>query len=114
MKAALSLTLIALLAGGCVVKKTKNEEVMDLNDTPADSATVEPLTTTTPPIQSAPLEAEPSPVQTSKTHTIGAGDTPWNLAVKYYGDGKQWQKIIDANPGLTPSRMPIGKKIVIP
>jgi 5'-nucleotidase / UDP-sugar diphosphatase len=112
MKAALSLTLIALLASGCVVKKTKNADVMDLEDTQTDTA-VEPLTTTTPPVQTAPLEAEPSP-QGARSHTIAAHDTPWNLAVKYYGDGKQWKKIVDANPGLTPERMPIGKKIVIP
>ncbi len=121
MKAALSVALIAMVAGGCVVKRTKtNSDVMDLSDSPPQAdpmpsaGPVEPLTTTTPPPQVTPPQAEPLPAHAARTHTIAAGDTPWNLAVKYYGDGKQWPKIIEANPGLTPERMPIGKKITIP
>jgi 5'-nucleotidase len=116
MKSALTLTLVALLVGGCVVKKTKNSEVMDLTDTPQSESTtaLEPLTTTTPPAQVAPLQAEPSPAQGARTHVIAAGDTPWNIAVRYYGDGKQANKILEANPGLVATRMPIGKKINIP
>lgn len=130
MKAALSVGLIAIVglsvAGGCVVKRTKssaNADVMDLDNAPSshaegnelghiapgDPGGIEPLTTTTPPApQPTPPVAEP------RTHIIAAGDTLWSLAVKYYGDGKQLTKIQDANPGLEPTRMPIGKKIVIP
>lgn len=126
MKAALTVALTGIvglsLASGCVVKRTKttNADVMDLEDAPSgqieashvapsDPGGIEPLTTTTPP---AP---EPTPpVAEPRTHTIAAGDTLWSLGVKYYGDGKQSKKIQDANPGLEPTRMSIGKKIVIP
>lgn len=124
MKAVLSAALIAMLVSGCVVRRTSStrSDVMDLDDStiPADTAptadmgAIEPLTTTTPPApqQLAPT-AEPA-VASPKIHTVAAGETLWSLAVKYYADGKQWPKIVEANPGLTPERMPIGKKITIP
>lgn len=116
MKAALSLTLIALLGTGCIVKKNPNSEVMDLNDTPPSEPTqsVEPVTAVQPVQTPAPVQSEPAPVAAPRTHTIAAGDTLWSLAVKYYGDGKQSKKILEANPGLEPTRMSIGKKITIP
>ncbi len=114
----MSLTLIALVAGGCVVRRTapQNADVMDLNDTPIQSdpgPALEPLTTTTPPpTQVTPPPAEPA--ATPRMHTIAAGDTLWSLGVKYYGDGKQSKKIQEANPGLVAEKMSIGKQIVIP
>lgn len=115
----LSLALIALVAGGCVVRRTapKNAEVMDLNDTPVQpdpGPALEPLTTTTPP----PAHVTPPPSEpiapAARMHTIAAGDTLWSLAVKYYGDGKQSKKIQEANPGLVAEKMSIGKQIIIP
>ncbi len=47
-------------------------------------------------------------------HTASKGDTFWNLAVKYYNDGKQWKRIAAANPDIKPSSIPVGAKIVIP
>ena len=36
-----------------------------------------------------------------KKHVIQNGDTLWELAVKHYGSGHEYRKIIDKNPGKT-------------
>ena len=117
LKVSASLALIALIATGCVVRRTQEErsDVMDLENSAAPSEpapALEPLTTSTPPAVAE--TAQPEPAAGPRTHTIAAGDTLWNLAVKYYGDGKQSKRIQDANPGIEPTRMSIGKQIVIP
>lgn len=50
----------------------------------------------------------------TRYHTIASGDTLWDLAQKYYGDGSKWTKIQNANGGINPYTLTIGKKIVIP
>jgi 5'-nucleotidase len=55
----------------------------------------------------------PAPPQTT-VHTASKGDTFWSLAVKYYGDGKQWKRIAEANPDVKMNSIPVGAKIVIP
>ena len=47
-------------------------------------------------------------------HTLAKGDNFWNLAKKAYGDGALWKKISDANPGLRPRALPVGKEITVP
>jgi 5'-nucleotidase len=47
-------------------------------------------------------------------HTAEKGDTFWNLAVKYYGDGQEWKRIAEANPGVKMNAISVGTKIVIP
>jgi 5'-nucleotidase / UDP-sugar diphosphatase len=60
-------------------------------------------------------DPDPVPVADQPTiHTAGKGDTFWNLAVKYYNDGKQWKRIAAANPDIKPSSISVGAKIVIP
>ena len=34
---------------------------------------------------------------TTRTYTVKKGDCLWNIAKKYYGDGKQYMKIYEAN-----------------
>lgn len=117
LKAAVGLGLILTMTG-CVVRRTQatQSDVMDLDNTSAaDQPALEPLTTNTPPpAPIAPPQDEPSPAHAPRTHTIAAGDTLWNLAVRYYGDGKQAKRIQEANPGLVAERMTIGKQITIP
>lgn len=36
--------------------------------------------------------------QTGGTYTVKKGDTLWDISRKYYGDGRQWRKILEANP----------------
>jgi len=47
-------------------------------------------------------------------YTIQSGDTLEGLARRFLGDGAKWRSIVEANPGLNPSNLQIGKKIVIP
>jgi nucleoid-associated protein YgaU len=71
-----------------------------------------PAAPSPPPIEK-PVEAAPAPAGPRK-HVVAAKDTLYALATKYYGDSKQWPKIVQANPGLVPERMPVGKTIIIP
>lgn len=48
------------------------------------------------------------------TYTIRQGDTLFSIAKSRYGDGKQWTRIVQANPGLTPEKLKVGQTITIP
>jgi len=50
----------------------------------------------------------------SKSYSVKKGDTLWDLAVKYYGDGTQWKKIARANGVKDPKKLQIGTKLKIP
>jgi 5'-nucleotidase len=51
---------------------------------------------------------------TPATHVIAAGDTLWDLAKQFYGDGELWKKISDANGKPNPHRLLIGKQLQVP
>jgi 5'-nucleotidase len=83
---------------------------------PAAPAPAEPAK----PAEAAPAQPE-QPAQPATpapgaetTHVIVKGDTYWDLAVKYYGDGALWKKIADANPGEAPRRLLVGATLKIP
>jgi len=42
--------------------------------------------------------ASQSQGQAIGTYTVKKGDSLWNIAKKYYGDGTKWRKILSANP----------------
>ena len=86
---------------------------------PMDASTPDPIApavptpvTTTPP----PAVATPMPEAGPRMHTVARGDTVYNLAVRYYGSGNKanQDKILAANPGLVPTKMSVGKQIVVP
>ncbi|MCX5497494.1 tetratricopeptide repeat protein [Kaistia dalseonensis] len=58
----------------------------------------------------AKTEAKPA------TYTIGKGDSFWSIAVKVYGDGHQFQRLIDANRDKikNPNSLPAGLVIDVP
>jgi nucleoid-associated protein YgaU len=60
------------------------------------------------------LQAQPAPTPAGSTYTIRRGDTLWSIAARHYGDGKQWQRIVDANPGLDPQKLAVGQVITLP
>jgi TolA-binding protein len=37
-------------------------------------------------------------VETGGTYTVKKGDNLWNISKKYYGDGRLWRNILEANP----------------
>jgi LysM repeat protein len=51
-----------------------------------------------------------------RRHTIRASETLYAISATYYGHGKYWKKIADANKDLikNPNSLPVGKSIVIP
>ena len=50
----------------------------------------------------------------SSSYTVARGDTLFSIARSHYGDGKQWSRIVSANPGLSPANLKAGQKIVLP
>lgn len=66
---------------------------------------------------SSKKSAEKEPKKKSyDTYVIKAKDTLWGLAKKFYGDGKKYTKIYNANRGIIkdPSKLTIGWVIKIP
>jgi LysM repeat protein len=58
--------------------------------------------------------AEASPPAPTGTYTIVAGDSLSHIAVRLYGDAREWRSIMKANPGLDPRRLRIGQVIELP
>lgn len=58
----------------------------------------------------------PSSNNSQRTHTVVKGDTLWGIAKKYYGNGKSYTKIYDANTKqiADPNRIYVGQVFVIP
>lgn len=119
-----SLAALSLVVVGCQEKKTASVpvgsssvlEVQPLgNPQPAPQPVISdgPTYTSTP----APVanhEPVPAAAVGQRSYTIKKGDTLYGIAVAHYGDGKQWTRIADANPGINPSKLMVGKSIVIP
>jgi len=55
-------------------------------------------------------------VQESFVYEVQAGDHLHWLAAKYYGDARQWAKILEANRDTVrnPNRLEVGQKLTIP
>ncbi len=60
-----------------------------------------------------PLRRRRSP-EPDNTYTIASGDTLYDIAVEKYGDPAYVRTIQEANPGLDPSRLRVGDRIVLP
>lgn len=81
---------------------------------PADRTAPAPEPIVTPVPQAAPAPVAPAPVAQPVTYTVKQGDNLWQIAKAHYGDGQKWKQIVDANPGLNPDKLPVGKTIVLP
>jgi 5'-nucleotidase len=129
MKYTLPILAIVLLAAGCQsngsssAMSPSSTPVTDVSMTPAPITTATPAAytpapvqtpaTVTPAMDTAPVLASGAS-STGTTYKVKAGDTLWKLAATHYGNGNQWKKIADANPGLTPSTLKVGQTITIP
>lgn len=58
--------------------------------------------------------AAPLTGATGKTHTVAKGETLGDISAKYFKTSKNWKKIQDANPGVSPENLKVGQKLVIP
>jgi 5'-nucleotidase len=130
----LSIGIVAATAIGC---QSNNEtapqstasssgirnDVTDIHpmesNTPAYQATYQPApaaTAATPIATDTTAAATPAATSTTggNTHVVKHGETLYSIAKASYGDGKQWQKIASANPGVSPSTLKVGQTLVIP
>lgn len=66
---------------------------------------------------SAPADAETTTLAAGfRSHIVAPRETLYRLAVLYYGDGRQWQKIYYANRKriADPADLPVGIRLIIP
>ena len=83
-------------------------------------SSAETLTPAPAPAPVAVADASQTPTMSDSTtagggtYTIKQGDTLWKIATAHYGDGKKWKEIVDANPGLEPSKLRVGQTITLP
>ncbi|MFK0333267.1 5'-nucleotidase C-terminal domain-containing protein [Rhizobium sp. NPDC090275] len=79
-------------------------------------ATPEATPAPTAPAATAPSTEAPAALapNTPTTHVIASGDTLWDLAKQFYGDGTLWKKISEANGKPTPRHLTVGKELQIP
>ena len=74
---------------------------------------------------SSPMDYQPTgliapppggPSGSGQVHVVQPGQTLYSLAVKYYNDGKQWPRILEANSERIndPRTMRVGTKLIIP
>ncbi|MGN6505227.1 MAG: LysM peptidoglycan-binding domain-containing protein [Tepidisphaeraceae bacterium] len=67
-------------------------------------------------VQPSPLPAAPAAAATtgSRSYTVKKGDTLFSIAKTQLGSGRDWQKIVAINPGLSPQKLRVGQQIVLP
>ena len=70
-----------------------------------------------------PPRSEPTPAAEAgrapdrRVHVVEPGDDLWSLAEHYYGEGREWRRIAQANPGVLtggPDRLQVGWRLVVP
>ena len=120
--------VVVVLATGCQKKASDaqaNESVMDVGAGGGYAQAQQPAHQTTPAAQQ-PIVYDPVPAQQAQTvdttttamaggsYTVKKGDTLYGIARQRYGDGKQWTRIAEANPGLRPETLKVGQTIAVP
>lgn len=119
--------MMSLVGMGCANKKTDAPMAAGVTDvsTPTQYASAgqpaQPAYTPAPQPVIYDSTTTSSNTATSGAGTIGGGpytvkkgDTLYSIARTRYGDGKQWQKIASANPGVRPETLKVGQTITLP
>jgi nucleoid-associated protein YgaU len=114
----------AVIAVGCSENKNSpdavaaNNSVTDITAAPVPAPVAtsqQPIIYDTAPAPQVIAVATPTaPSAVGGKYTVQKGDTLWKIATSQYGDGKQWQRIVAANPGLSPETLKAGQTIAIP
>jgi 5'-nucleotidase len=101
--------------GGSRSSIPSDTSVTDITPTP------EPVATTPQPVHTQQPVISDSMETTGAYGALGAGpyvvkkgDTLYSIAKSRFGEGKQWQRIAAANPGLEPSKLKVGQTITLP
>ena len=122
----IGLPLVFAVSGGCQHKADgvpMNSSAMDINAqpayTPAASFTpvpAQPVYDSAPVVASAvtPGYGGSTGETAGGSYVVKKGDTLYGIARTHYGDGKQWQKIASANPGVSPTSLKVGQTITLP
>ena len=50
---------------------------------------------------------------TPRTHTVKKGDTLWDIACRFYGDGTRWRELAAKNDVADPKKLQIGKVLTL-
>ena len=87
-------------------------QVQDYNSYGAQPVDFEPVAS--PAYAPQPVVTPVAPAPAQATYTIQKNDSLWKIAERHYGSGQRWPDIVAANPGLEPTKMPVGKTIVLP
>ena len=74
----------------------------------------EPIAAPMDDITPTPIRSGSAISTAGKTYVVKKGDTLWAIAQRTYGDGKQYRKIVAANPNIKGYRVIAGQKIVLP
>jgi 5'-nucleotidase/UDP-sugar diphosphatase len=116
-----TLTVVMVMAIGLVGCAEKREEELPQID-PAELEAATPTPALTTPITTAEVET-PTPALAavpartiSDSYAMQRGDTLYGLARRYYGDGKLWTRIAEANRDKfrDVTAIPVGTVLVIP
>jgi 5'-nucleotidase len=118
-------TIVAATLVGCT-KKTTKASALDISEpTPVYTApqpvaqpVAQPVVYDTAPApqyqQNTYASAQPNTMGNGSSYTVRKGDTLFSIAKSRYGNGNQWQRIAQANPGLSPQTLKAGQTINIP
>ena len=131
-----SITLLASIvclsfAGGCKNNNDPNAAAMrgsalDVSPAPVAASPAPQAYTPAPapapaaqPVvyDSAPAAAPAAPVSASTSggsYTVKRGDTLYSIAKSHYGSGKEYSRIVAANPGVSPDKLRVGQTITLP
>lgn len=108
------LTVVGLaLLVGCESDKEQSLGSVPPDDMVYQSTPADQSAAAAPPPASTPAYSAPA-MAAGDSYTIRRGDTLWSIAVRYYNDGQRWKDIVDANPGLDPTKLRVGQQIVLP
>lgn len=62
----------------------------------------------------APVAVPAAPATGPQRYAIQPGDTLARISAVFYGSPQHWRRIVEANPGLQPESLSVGREIVIP
>ena len=83
-------------------------------EAPVEATPAAPAAPAEPATAAAEPAAAPAQAAAPGTHVVARGDTYWDLAEQFYGDGAKWKLISDANSDFRPRRLPVGATLTIP
>jgi nucleoid-associated protein YgaU len=59
-------------------------------------------------------EARPETVGADFTYSVQQNDNAWKISQRFYGNGKHWKKIVEANSSVDFDNLQVGVKLTIP